>query len=283
MGPCNELTFWSLALSQQQHDLSGAFHPSFTGGRQEMKWILRSLGDFYVDEWFTDVLFRVKGGKEATVYCCKAHPATGHQYLAAKVYRPRMFRAMKNDSLYKTGRLIRSGEGNYPDARTARALKKRSRYGRALDAGAWCEHEVKMLDTMRQAGVNAPQVLTSSHNAILMEFLGDDVQGAPILHSLRLDRAEAESLLARIMNDVRAMLAKYVVHADLSPFNILYWKNDFSIIDFPQAVDALEHPQGYELFVRDVTRVADYFARQGVTVDATQLAKDVWREVIEEM
>ena len=55
-------------------------------------------GGFYEDKWFTDVLYRVKAGKEATVYCCQAGPAVGHELIAAKVYRPRMFRAMRNDS-----------------------------------------------------------------------------------------------------------------------------------------------------------------------------------------
>ncbi len=263
-------------MNTQQHDLSGAFHPTFTGGRQEKQWILRSLGGFYMDEWFTDVLYRVKGGKEATVYCCRAHPATGYDLIAAKVFRPRMFRAMKNDSLYKTGRLIRSSEGKYPDDRTARALKKRSRYGRALDAGAWCKHEVEMLDTLWEGGVHVPRVLESTHNAILMEYVGDEHQAAPILHAVTLAPDEARLQFECMLRNVEAMLACYVVHADLSPYNILYWEGELRVIDLPQAVDALRHPQAYELFARDIQRLADYFARQGVEVDAPSLALDLW-------
>jgi RIO kinase 1 len=264
-------------LNTQDHDLSSAFHPTFTGGRQEKQWILRSLGGFYVDEWFTDVLYRVKGGKEATVYCCRAHPATGQELIAAKVFRPRMFRAMKNDSLYKTGRLIRSTEGNYPDSRTARALKNRSRYGRALDAGAWCKHEVKMLDTLWSAGVQVPRVLESTSNAILMEFIGEEAQAAPILHSVSLKPEEAQRLWERLIRYVETMLSVYVVHADLSPYNLLYWGGELYVIDLPQAVDAIRHPQAFELFARDIDRLASYFVRQGVEVDAPGLALDLWQ------
>jgi len=264
-------------LNIPQHDLSGAFHPTFTGGRQEKQWILRSLGGFYMDEWFTDVLYRVQGGKEATVYCCHAHPATGLDLIAAKVFRPRMFRAMKNDSLYKTGRLIRSAEGKYPDVRTARALKKRSRYGRMLDASEWCRHEVLMLETLWAAGVDVPRVLDSSSNAILMEFVGDEVRGAPTLHSVGLERDEARTLLDHMIRNIEAMLSCYVVHADLSPYNVLYWQGDLRVIDLPQAVDALRHPQGFELFRRDIDRMARYFQRQGVEVDPTELAADLWQ------
>ena len=91
-----------------QNELKDQFTPTFTGSRQEQRWIKDALGEFYAERWFTDVLYRVQGGKEATVYCCRAHPATGLDLIAAKVFRPRMFRAMKNDSLYKIGRLIKS-------------------------------------------------------------------------------------------------------------------------------------------------------------------------------
>ena len=263
-------------MSTQSDDLSLAFHPSFTGGRQEKQWILRSLGDFYVDGWFTDVLYRVKGGKEATVYCCRAHPATGYDLIAAKVYRPSMFRAMKNDALYKQGRAIRSIEGKYPDTRTKRALRKRSRRGRMFDAAAWCGHEVETLESLWRAGVAVPRVITSSHNAILMEFFGDESQGAPILHSVTPAPDELPRLFEQLKQNVQAMLASYVVHADLSPYNVLYWEGEPKIIDVPQAVDAVRHPMAFELFTRDMERLASYFGRRGLPVDGAGLALDLW-------
>jgi RIO kinase 1 len=265
-------------LNTPQPDLASAFHPTFTGGRQEKRWILQSLRGFFVDEWFTDVLYRVKGGKEATVYCCRAHPATGLDLIAAKVFRPRMFRAMRNDSLYKIGRLIRSAEGKYPDDRTARALKKRTSYGRMLDAAAWCVHEVRMLEELWTAGVEVPRVLTHSPNAILMEFVGDELQGAPILHSVSLDEDEAHDVWERMLRNVRAMLSAYVVHADLSPYNVLYWRGDLRVIDLPQAVDAIRHPMAFELFARDVDRLAGYFRKQGLDIEPVGLALDLWQE-----
>ena len=264
--------------TDDQPDLAEAFHPTFTGGRQEKAWIFDSLRSFYFDEVFTDVVYRVKGGKEATVYCLRAHPSTGLDRIAAKVFRPRMFRAMKNDSLYKTGRLIVSREGNYPDTRTARALKKRSRYGRALDASSWCAHEVHVLDTLWAAGADVPRVLTHSDNAILMEFVGDELQAAPILHGIALDEDEATRVLRRLLRNVQTMLSCFVVHADLSAYNVLYAGDELRLIDFPQAVDALRHPQAYELFVRDVDRLASFFARQGLVLDGAALAHDLWTE-----
>jgi len=61
------------------------FNPSFTGSRHEREWILTYLSRFHQDRMISDVLRVVKGGKEATVYCCRAHPNTGLDLIAAKV------------------------------------------------------------------------------------------------------------------------------------------------------------------------------------------------------
>ena len=42
---------------------------------------------FIEDGWIEEVLFQVKGGKEANVYCCRACPGRGHAFFALKVYK----------------------------------------------------------------------------------------------------------------------------------------------------------------------------------------------------
>ena len=41
---------------------------------------------FFEDGWIEEVLFPVKSGKEATVYCCRACPGRGKAYFALKAY-----------------------------------------------------------------------------------------------------------------------------------------------------------------------------------------------------
>ena len=69
---------------------------NFEATHFERAWLKQALEGFYEDGWITDILYRVKGGKEANVYCCKAHPDTGFELIAAKVYRHRRLRSMKN-------------------------------------------------------------------------------------------------------------------------------------------------------------------------------------------
>ena len=78
-----------------------------------------ALDFFYTAGLITELLYTVKSGKEATVYCCQARPSMGADLLAAKVYRPRNNRGFKDDAIYHEGRAIRSAKRAHPvlDAR----------------------------------------------------------------------------------------------------------------------------------------------------------------------
>ena len=53
----------------------------------ERMWTCESLAEFHKAGWITDVLYRVKGGKEAMVFCCVEGRDAGRNLIAAKVYR----------------------------------------------------------------------------------------------------------------------------------------------------------------------------------------------------
>src|SRR6185295_4827471 len=114
------------------------FNPTFTASKHERAWILEYLGHFYDDHILTDVLRKVKAGKEATVYCCSAVPTTGLELLAAKVYRPRMFRQLRNDSRYRQGRSLLDERGKVVrDERLLVAVAKKTSAGQELAHNSW--------------------------------------------------------------------------------------------------------------------------------------------------
>jgi hypothetical protein len=70
--------------------LSGAaFKREYLAERERAELIARFGGEGLL----TDVIRTIGDGKEATVYSCRAHPSTGVEHLAAKVYRAQKFRA----------------------------------------------------------------------------------------------------------------------------------------------------------------------------------------------
>lgn len=258
---------------------ASGFNPTFQGKRYERTWIMTGLGPFHDNNLITDVIRSVKGGKEANVYCCAAHPALGVAYLAGKVYRPRMFRQLRNDKVYRDGRIILDADGKrVKDEGAAHAVAMGTSFGKDLLHTSWLAHEYRALTDLHSAGALVPRPYGSAPNAILMEYLGDAETPAPILNDVDLERDEANELFDELIGSVTLMLRSNRVHGDLSAYNVLYWEGDVRIIDFPQVVDIDSNPQAYRIFRRDVERLGQYFQSCGVKLDSRRLADDLWRK-----
>jgi len=253
------------------------FNPSVTLTGQERQWVLEALEGFYHDQIITDILYRVKGGKEATVFCCQAHPNTGHSLLAAKIFRPRMFRSMKNDAMYREGRTMLDAEGKSAfESRQARALRKKTNFGKNLSEASWHAHEYETLRRLHHAGADVPKPVAQSTNVILMEYIGDETSPAPILQNVDLEPTEAQPLFDQLMQNVELFLACDRIHGDLSAYNVLYWQGRITIIDLPQSADAMTNPNAYFLLSRDIDRLCQYFSKQGLSTNASHITHTLW-------
>ena len=261
-----------------QDDSVKTFEFTYHASRHEQGWLLTSLGNFYERHWISDILHMVKGGKEASVYQCTSSQAVQAPYLAAKVFRPRQLRNLKNDHLYRLDREVLDENGNrIVDLGMLKAQRKRSVYGEQIRHQSWLAHEFQTLKTLHAAGADVPRPYEMGENAILMGFIGDELSAAPTLNTVRLKRGEVRPLFERIVRNVDLMLSHEIVHGDLSAYNILYWKGEITLIDFPQVISPHKHRSAYQIFSRDITRICEYFARQGLRPDPNRLAADLWQ------
>ena len=254
------------------------FSPTFLAGQRDRLWVLSSLAQFYEQDLITDVLRMVKSGKEATVYCCAADPSTGRELLAAKVYRPRMFRSLKNDVVYRKSRAVRDERGRVVRGdRGWRGASKNTERARAAKVTNWITHEFETQRRLYEAGADVPYPLAQIGNAILMEYVGDEEESAPLLREVDLPREEAEPLFNAILRNIELFLDSDRVHGDLSEYNILYWQGKATVIDFAQAVDPrYNQDEVFSLLLRDIERVCHYFARHGVGAEPEALSLDLW-------
>jgi RIO kinase 1 len=225
------------------------------------------LDAFIGDGSITDVLYVVRSGKEATVYCCRG--AAG-DLVAAKVYRPLERRNFHNDAIYQTGR------DRVLSSRTKRALANKSRHGRDVQYGTWIGAEFQTMRMLHQAGADVPEVFAQSNGAILMEYFGDEEAAAPMLNRVTLPREQADTFLRQVIDNITLWLSNHLVHGDLSPYNLLYWENRIVAIDFPQAVDARINPSARSLLGRDLENVCGYFVKYGIRADAARIANALW-------
>jgi RIO kinase 1 len=227
--------------------------------------------ELWDDDWITGDPVVVRSGKEATVYRCRAHPRQGRRWIAAKRYRPVEHRGFRNDAVYREGRVIL-------DARIRRAVAKKTRMGRRADFALWMGYEHETLTALHRAGADVPESLAIIGDTVLMEYIGDEDGPAPLLAHVDLEVCEARRYRDAILRNVEMWLACNVIHADLSPFNVLCWDGRAIVIDFPQAVDPRFNPNARNLLHRDIESICSYFARFGVETDAEGLSRRLWTQ-----
>src|SRR5512141_2598283 len=198
-----------------QDDSRQNFKFTYPAARFESWWLLESLGEFYEHKWITDVLRRLKGGKEASVYLCRSGSAIDAPLVAAKVYRPRSLRNLKNDGQYRTGRvdLDENGRAIVKDG-DLHAMAKRTNYGEELRHQSWIAYEFQTLEILQDAGADVPKPYAMEKNAILMDYIGDLGSAAPTLNTVTLDRDEVFPLFERVIHDVDLLLSNDRIHGD---------------------------------------------------------------------
>jgi RIO kinase 1 len=284
--PKKETSEVALELADKADGLEGGFVTTYQPSRYEETWLLESLRPFYELHFIHDVLALVKGGKEASVYRCAAILDNGNEapLLAAKVYRPRMFRQLRNDALYREGRMVLTGEGHEVrenERRVMRALSKKTAYGDQVAHTSWLMHEFTTMQTLYEAGAAVPKPVSASENAILMSYIGDAYIAAPILQLVELETDELVPLFNEVIRNVELMLEHGLIHGDLSAYNILYWDGAITLIDFPQVAGCHSNSSAYMILQRDIERICQYFAGQGLERDASTIMGYLWKRYVE--
>lgn len=268
------------SLTDETVGLEAGFQTSYTPGEFEGVWLLDSLRGFYDRDLISDILAIVKGGKEANVYRCVGGPGAHTDLVAAKVYRPRSLRNLRNDKMYREGRQVLTGDGKAVknnDHRIMRALNKKTAFGQEVAHTSWLMYEYTTLERLHQAGASVPRPIGVDGNAILMQYFGDRQIAAPTLHEVRLEPQAARRLLDQVMHNLELMLQTDLIHGDLSAYNILYWQGEMTIIDFPQVTNAKGNSNARFILSRDVRRVCEYFQLQGIDANPHALADHLWQ------
>lgn len=227
-----------------------------------------SCGEFVDEKIITELIRVVKRGKEAIVLCCKAHPDTDFDYIAVKLYFEKKYRSFKNEGIYHVGRIW--------DSRLKRAAEKKSGQGKIISRSVWVNNEFEILERLFECGANVPEPIACTDDAVVMGFIGKGEYAAPLLKDVRLEKNEAEHVFQSILTNIRIMLKNDLIHADLSPFNILYHEGKPYFIDFPQSVNPSVNPGAWPMFKRDIANVCKYFKQYDLEYNHDDLAKELW-------
>jgi RIO kinase 1 len=221
------------------------------------------IEDGIIDE----VIRPLKSGKEATVYIVRC----GEEQRCAKVYRVRGQRSFQRRSQYQEGRKTRS-------SRQARAVGKKTRYGREAAENDWKNAEVNALYQLASAGVRVPRPYGYFNGVLIMELITDALgHSAPRLGEVELTAECAYTYHQFLIQQVIRMLCVGLIHADLSEYNVLVGSDGPVIIDLPQAVSATGNNNARGLLQRDVNNLRSTLGQYAPQLLDTHFADAIWR------
>ncbi|GAA3722895.1 RIO1 protein [Oceanisphaera sediminis] len=228
--------------------------------------IPKRLQPLVEDGLIDDVLSRLMSGKEADIFVVRC----GEHIRCAKVYKDAAKRSFKKAAQYQEGRKVRGG-------RQARAMEKRSSYGRQLEEKIWQNAEVDALSALAHANVRVPNTFGCVDGVLLMELV-TDAEGdvAPRLGEVTMSEQQAMEDHALMMHYIKLMLCVGIIHGDLSEFNVLVDEQGPVIIDLPQAVNAAANNSAQAMFARDVNNMRRYYGEFAPALLHTQYAKEMW-------
>ena len=233
----------------------------------------RPAPDWLVTESFRErTLGVLKSGKEAEVFLVERRTASRACLLAHKRFRPRHPKkdelrelGFTHGAIYRHDSVYR--QGWHLNARDRRAVRSGTSHGQDVRARLWPANELEMLGRAWRAGASVPYPVGRTEDGILMELIGDADGAAPRLVHAGLDRGGLRTARSQLLDDLARLAAEGIVHADLSVYNLLWWRGRVVLIDFPQAVDARTNADAPGLLQRDLENVAAWFGRRGARID----------------
>ena len=215
---------------------------------------LRVLEKLISDRRINIIDFPISTGKEGNVFRAIT---PDNKYLAVKIYRT-------NTSTFKHIAHYIIGD---PRFKTIRNTRRDIVF-------AWTKKEFKNLERAKKAGVRSPKPVIFNKNVLLMEYIGSSERPAPMLKDVVLKNPE--KVFLNIIDFISKMYKKAnMVHADISAYNVLMYKDKPYVIDFGQGV-LLEHPNSDEFLRRDINNIVNYFKKY----DLSYNFQDIYLKIV---
>ncbi|XP_018329043.1 serine/threonine-protein kinase RIO3 [Agrilus planipennis] len=128
----------------------------------------------------------------------------------------------------------------------------------------WAEKEMHNLNRMKRVGIPCPEVVYLKHHVLVMSFIGENHKPAPKLKNATLDECEYEDAYHQVIENMKILYQKAkLIHADLSEYNILWYKGKCYFIDVGQSTEP-RHIGSFGFLMRDCENVCNFFQRKGV-------------------
>ncbi len=148
----------------------------------------------------------------------------------------------------------------------------KERIDRSNVVSIWAKKEYTNLSLLRRYKIPAPRPMTFHKNLLMMGYLGTPASPAPMIKEIKIDFG---GLFQQVMENMATMYrdAK-LVHADMSEYNLLYYRKKAYFVDLGQAV-ARDHPAADYFLERDVKNLARFFSNRGIKCSQDEMLRTI--------
>lgn len=131
----------------------------------------------------------------------------------------------------------------------------------------WAEKELRNLKRIHQSSIPCPEPLLVKSNVLVMGFIGEDSKPAPKLRDIEQgEDVSFSELYLELLKQIRTLYQDCkLIHADLSEYNLLFWRGQIYMIDVSQSIEH-DHPHSLDFLRRDLLNVNNFFKRKNVLV-----------------
>jgi RIO kinase 1 len=128
----------------------------------------------------------------------------------------------------------------------------------------WNQKEFNNLQLCEKAGVNSPRPIEFIRNILVMTFIGDDGEPAPLLKEYAPE--DPQAFYDQVLIEMQLMWQKAgLAHGDLSEYKIMVYKEKPVIFDVSQSMLTI-HQMAPHLVERDIQNINYCFKRLGAEV-----------------
>ena len=217
------------------------------------KSTIKALHKLSTKHYFDVLEFVVSTGKEAHVF--RARDSAGN-YRAVKVYKTG---TSDFNNMYKY---------IHGDIRFSKVRRRKRDI-----VFAWTRKEFRNLLLMNKFGIKCPMPLTFFENVLVMEFVGEKGEAAPMVKDM--PPKDVAAAYEAVLGFFAGLLFKAeLIHADFSEYNILNKSEKLFLIDVGQAV-LTSHPEAESFFERDLRNMARFFSKHGLKKTPGELREDI--------
>lgn len=217
------------------------------------KYTLEKLRKIQSQHHYDELGGTVSIGKEANIFTAKKEDGTT---IILKIYRLHTcnFNGMYDYIKY--------------DPRFVNLKKKRREI-----IFSWAQREYRNLLKAREL-VNVPRPIAIVDHILLLEMIGDDEPSPRLKDCIPED---IEDFYKKTVKEMKNLRKLGLVHADLSEFNILNYREKPVFIDFSQSTTS-DNQQYEDYWTRDIKNMTRFFKKNGIKITEEEMKKQIYEK-----